>query len=326
VPVIAKSSYSAPRFCANPHFQTVVPTLFRKVSGVTYCRERIDTPDGDFLDLDWSRVGSPNVIVVLHGLEGDSGRPYVMGMVKALNRRGWDAVALNFRGCSGEPNRKLRMYHSGETEDLNTVLSHVAASGRYAQTALVGWSLGGNVILKYLGERGQGIEPLVRSAVAISVPCDLKSCSIRMRELRNRLYLHRFLKMLRKKIQVKALMMPESVTDEGYEEIRTLEQFDDRYTARFHGFRDANDYYEKASSRQFLKNIAVPTLLINAADDPFLADSCFPQAEAAANPRLFLEIPRHGGHVGFMSFSRDGEYWSETRAASFLSEMLRGGN
>lgn len=322
VPVIAQHSYTAPLLCSNPHVQTIIPTLFRRVPGVTYQRERIETSDRDFLDLDWSKVGGRRVAIVLHGLEGDSSRPYMMGMVKALNRTGWDALAMNFRGCSGEPNRALRMYHSGETDDLNTVVCHVANTGIYADVALVGFSLGGNVILKFLGEQGNGISPLVKAAVAISVPCDLKACSDRLKEFRNRPYLHRFLKLLHGKIRAKALMMPDRINDAGFDRIRLLSEFDDRYTAPIHGFRDSADYYEKASSKQFLTTISVPALLINAADDPFLSETCFPVEEANVNPHFFLEIPRHGGHVGFMSFNRTGEYWSETRATSFLQTVL----
>lgn len=322
MPVVARSNYTAPLLCSNPHVQTIIPTVFRKVRGVSYQRERIATPDGDFIDLDWAGVGSKRLAILLHGLEGDSGRPYMMGMVRALNRNDWDALAINFRGCSGEPNLKLRMYHSGETEDLHTVICHVAASGMYDKLALVGFSLGGNAILKYLGEQGDRKSPLIKQAVTISVPCDLKACSVRLEEFRNRPYLRRFLRMLHEKIRVKALMMPESISDIGYERIRTLKDFDDRYTAPMHGFKDADDYYEKASCRQFLPTISIPTLLINATDDPFLSASCFPVEEAKSNINLFLEIPEHGGHVGFMAFNNDGEYWSETRAIVFLNTMV----
>lgn len=323
MPLVAQSTYKSPLFCSNPHVQTVFPTVFRRVHGVTYQRERVETPDGDFLDLDWSRVDSKRLAIVLHGLEGDSGRPYMMGMVRALNRNDWDALALNFRGCSGEPNRNLRMYHSGETDDLHTVICHVLGLGIYAGLALVGFSLGGNAILKYLGERGDSTFDLIKAAVTISVPCDLKGCSVRLEEFRNRLYLKRFLKMLRHKIRAKALVMPESIDDVGYDRIRTLKDFDDRYTAPIHGFKDADDYYEKSSSRHFLSAISVPSLLINAADDPFLSASCFPTQDAKTNRCLFLEIPQHGGHAGFMTFGNDGEYWSETRATSFLGAILQ---
>jgi predicted alpha/beta-fold hydrolase len=321
LPIIAESDYKAPLMCSSPHIQTVIPILFRKVPGVTYERERIDTPDEDFIHVDWSRVGSRRLAIVTHGLEGDSGRAYMKGMVKALNRTGWDAVAMNFRGCSGEPNRKLRLYHSGETKDLHTVVSHVAALDRYDELALVGFSLGGNAILKYLGEPDHEKPVIVKAAVTVSVPCDLKGCSDRLGESRNRPYLRRFLKLLHRKIQTKALMFPDKVNDKGYEQISKLREFDDRYTAPLHGFKDANDYYEKASSRQFLPAISVPALVINAADDPFLSPSCFPIDEAKANPNLFLEIPPHGGHVGFMAFNHDGQYWSEKRAAAFLESV-----
>ena len=323
MPLVVQSNYKTPLFCSNPHVQTVVPTICRKVHGVRYQRERIETPDGDFLDLDWSRVGSKRLAIVLHGLEGDSRRPYMMGMVRALNRNAWDVLAMNFRGCSGEPNRNLRMYHSGETEDLQTVICHVSAPGIYAELALVGFSLGGNAILKYLGERGDSTVDLIKAAVTISVPCDLKGCSVRLEEFRNRLYLKRFLRMLLQKIRAKASVMPESIDDVGHDRIRTLKEFDDRYTAPIHGFKDADDYYAKSSSRHFLSTISVPTLLINAADDPFLSASCFPTQEAKANCYLFLEIPQHGGHVGFMAFHKDDEYWSETRATSFLGTVLQ---
>jgi len=320
MPLISESDYRAPFLFGNPHFQTIIPTLFRKVAGVIYKRERIDTADEDFLDLDWSSVGSKRLCIVLHGLEGNSGRPYMRGMVRALNRRRWDALALNFRGCCGEPNRKLRMYHSGETEDLQVVINHASALGAYSQLALVGFSLGGNAILKYLGEQGAGVAPILRAAVTISVPCDLSACSIRLEEFLNRPYLKRFLRMLRGKMETKSLMAPDIVRIAGYDQIKTLKEFDDRYTAPLHGFKDADDYYSQSSCKQFLNTISIPTLLINAADDPFLSATCFPTKEAEANQNLFLEVPKHGGHVGFMARNRELEYWSEARATSFLEQ------
>lgn len=322
MPIVDKSTYTPPCLCSNAHIQTIVPSVFRKIRGVAYQRERIETPDGDFLDLDWSKVGAKRLAIVLHGLEGDSERAYMQGMVKALNRHDWDALAMNFRGCSGEPNRRAPMYHSGQTEDLDLVIHHVEDASLYKDLALVGFSLGGNVILKYLGEHSGQSHSFVKAAVVISVPCDLKACSLRLDELRNRPYLRRFLRLLRQKIQSKSRVMPGSVSDDGFEKIRTLKDFDDTYTAPIHGFKDANDYYEKASSRQFLSAISVPTLLINAADDPFLAGSCFPIEEAASSSFLFLEIPGHGGHVGFMDFNSDGEYWCEKRTAHFLETTV----
>ncbi len=320
MPIVKSSEYSAALFFRNAHAQTVYPSVFRKVDGIFYSRERIHTPDDDFIDVDWSRVGARRLTIALHGLEGDSGRSYMRGMARAINRRGWDAMCLNFRGCSGEPNRQARMYHSGETGDLSLVISRVLADDQYDDLNLVGFSLGGNVVLKYLGERGSGIDKRIRGAVAISVPCDLGSCSIRLQELGNWAYSRRFLKMLRRKLTEKKTLYPDVMDISTLDSVKTLSEFDDRFTAPLHGFRDARDYYQRSSSKQFLGGINIPCLLLNAADDPFLTPECFPHDEARSSSSLYLETPRHGGHVGFVSFDANGEYWSETRATQFLAE------
>ncbi len=319
VPVISESCYVPPRFFSGPHIQTMYPTLFRKVEGVTYSRKRIETRDGDFLDLDYSTTGAAKVVVLLHGLEGDSGRSYILGMVRALNRGGWDAIAVNFRGCSGEPNRTPRLYHSGETQDLDHVVAHVVHEDHYSELALVGFSLGGNVILKYLGEQGSNIRPEIKRAVTFSVPCDLASSSIRLAEITNRLYLIRFMKMLREKIRIKKQLMPDQIDDSGLDQIKTFSQFDERYTAPLHGFKNAQDYWEKASSRQFLPGITIPTLLVTAADDPFLGPSCYPFRRSECQSLFLPGTPRFGGHVGFVAFNPEGEFWSEQRAVAFLN-------
>lgn len=320
MPVIEKSTYSPPMLCANSHVQTIMPSLLRKVRGISYQRMRIDTPDGDFLDLDWSRVGSRRLALVLHGMEGDSGRHYVLGMVKALNRRGWDAVALNFRGCSGECNRKPRFYHSGDTEDLHTAVSHITALSDHSELAMVGFSLGGNVILKYLGEQAGNLHPSIKKAIAYSVPCDLRACEVKITQSGSGIYLKRFLRLLHNKIKMKMRVMPGCINDSGYNQIKSLKEFDDRYTAPLHGFKDALDYYEKSSCGPFLSQISIPTLLVNSADDPFLAESAYPVQEARASSHLVLEVTDFGGHVGFLAFNQSGEYWSESRAVAFLND------
>jgi uncharacterized protein len=320
VPILSQSSYRAPVLFSNPHVQTVFPSIFRKVTGVSYRRERIDTPDGDFLDLDWSTVGSQRLAVILHGLEGNSTRSYVLGMVQALNNGGWDAVAVNFRGCSGESNRTLRFYHSGETSDLDTVVSRALDLGSHKELALIGFSLGANVILKYLGERDDGIHASIKKAVVFSVPCDLTSSSLKLGRLSNRLYMRRFLKMLHEKIRMKMDALPGSINDHGYEHIKNFKDFDDAYTAPIFGFKNAEDYWKRASSKPFLLEISVPTLVVNAADDPFLGEACYPVEEATRSKTLFLEVPDHGGHVGFVAFNNQNQYWSERRALSFLEE------
>jgi hypothetical protein len=323
MPLVSRSTYKAPLLFQSADFQTIFPSLFRRVEGVRYRRERINTPDGDFLDLDWSETGVRRLAIISHGLEGNSERSYVLGMARAFTRRGWDALAWNMRGCSGEPNRLLRSYHSGATEDLEAVIAHVQEnSPRYRVLALIGFSLGGNVTLKYLGERGEAVSPLVVGAVAFSVPCDLASGARQMAKGRNRMYMSRFIRLLHEKIRAKMALMPGRITDDGYDQVKTFYDFDDRYTAPLHGFKDAEDYYRRSSSKRFLPAVTVPTLVVSAKDDPFLGPECYPVTEASGHPKVHLEIPSWGGHVGFVSFNEEGEYWSETRAASFLGDLV----
>lgn len=297
------------------------PTLFRPEPETEPRRERIETPDQDFLDIDWHECSSGNahrLAVVSHGLEGNSRKKYPLGMARELTRRGWDVICLNFRGCSGEPNRLPRLYHSGVTDDLHTVLCHGLATGRYAEAALVGFSMGGNQTLKYLGENPDKVPSQVKCAAVFSVPCDLAgSCRVMSRTI-NRVYMEYFMKGLREKVRIKANMFPELVNTDGLDRIKAFAPFDDRYTAPLHGFRDAADYYEKCSSLRVLDSIRIPTLLVQARNDPFLSRSCYPEQQAGTSPFLFLEMPKYGGHVGFMPLNRGETYWSETRAANFL--------
>ncbi len=318
MPVLV-SSYSAPSFLKSGHVHTVVANLWRPQAEVVYRRERIDTDDGDFLDLDWSCPGSERLAVISHGLEGNSRRAYVLAMARAFNRDGWDVLAWNFRGCGGQINRRPAFYHSGATHDLEAVLSHALRDGRYRRVGLVGFSLGGNLTMKYLGERGGDAHPALVGGVGFSVPCDL-ACGSRRSELgQNRIYMKRFLKMLRAKIRAKMQNLPGVLDDAGYERIKTFRDFDERYTAPLHGFASAEDYWAKASARPWLIRIALPALMVNAMDDPLLGPGCFPWQEARDNPHFHLEAPRHGGHVGFLSFDGDGLCWLERRALEFLN-------
>jgi len=326
MPLIPKSTYRPLFLFKNAHIQSVYPTLFRKVRGVNYVRERILTPDGDFIDLDLSSVGSDRAVIILHGLEGHSQRSYMLGMIKACNRRGWDGVAFNFRGCSGEPNRRLRSYHSGETEDLHTVVCHMLKQPRYRMLSLVGFSIGGNITLKYMGERGAKLSPFIKSGGAISVPCDLASSAWKLSERSNVLYMKRFLKMFHGKIRSKMRIMPHKINDRGFKSIRTFKEFDDRYTAPIHGYSSAGDYWSKCSCKQFISEIKIPTLLISARNDPFLSPDCYPVEEAKQSRHLFFEMPESGGHLGFIDFNASGEYWHEKRIASFITAACTGGH
>ncbi|HNX25555.1 MAG TPA: alpha/beta fold hydrolase [Spirochaetota bacterium] len=316
MPVIENSSYKPPFLLGNNHLQTVLPTLFRKVKGVNYVRERIDTPDGDFIDLDISSIGADRTVILSHGLEGKSDRAYMKGMIKAFNIRGWDGVSFNFRGCSGEPNRTSATYHSGKTEDLNSVIQHLISVKKYKTITLAGFSLGANLTLKYAGEMGERIPSEIKSAIGISAPCDLISSSIEIHKRKNIIYAKRFLKTLVDKMKQKEHLHNAGITRD-YKSIRTLKDFDDKFTAPLNGFIDAMDYWGKCSSVKFISGTAIPILILNAKDDPILGEECFPYKEAASNRNIFLEVPGKGGHMGFITFSKNGEFWHETRAAEF---------
>jgi predicted alpha/beta-fold hydrolase len=323
MPLVADSRYQPPFYMFNGHLQTIVPSLWREVPEVHYQRERVETPDGDFLDLDWSwrqpQAPADTLCIVSHGLEGDASRPYVRGMVRALNQAGFDALAWNYRSCSGEMNRLLRSYHLGDTDDLDFVVRHALATGRYQRIFLTGFSAGGNVTLKYLGENPERVPAEVERAAVFSVPTDLKASSYHIGRLENRVYLNRFLKTLRGKMRQKAALLPDQIDLTDLDQLQDFPQFDDRFTAPMHGFKSAEDYYEHASSGRYLSGIRIPTLLVNAENDPFLPASCFPRDVAARSEFVFLETPSDGGHVGFGEGTPDGEYYSERRAVEFLT-------
>jgi uncharacterized protein len=318
MPLINKSNYHAPLFLQNGHIQSIYPTLFRKFDTCFYERERIFTPDDDFLDIDWSRTGSNKLAIISHGLEGNSHRNYVVGMVKMLNRNGWDALAWNYRSCSGEMNRRLRFYNSGTIDDLEVVIEHASKIESYKEIVLIGFSMGGNLSLLYLGNKGSRVDSKIGRSVVFSVPCDLKASTRELAKFKNRIYMGRFLKTLHQKIRTKMKLMPGQINDDNYHLIKNFKDYDDRYTAPLHGFNNAEDYWSKCSSNRFIPEIKIPTLIVNARNDPFIADGCYPVNETSDSKCVYLETPRSGGHVGFMQFKRDKSYWSEERTIEFL--------
>jgi predicted alpha/beta-fold hydrolase len=309
--------YSPPFLFFNAHIETIYPSLFRRVNAPPYRRERIPTPDDDFLDLDWMNHPAANRLAILsHGLEGDTHRPYILGMARALFGRGPDVLAWNYRGCSGELNRQRRFYHSGATDDLDTVIKFATASGKYKEIFLVGFSLGGNLTLKYLGEPRTRPDVL-KKAVVFSVPLDLYTSCLTISKPGNYLYARRFVKSLKNKVRLKAARRRD-LDIQGLDNIHDLFTFDNQYTAPLHGFRDARQYYAECSAVHFLSTIRVPTLIVNAENDPFLSPACFPIDAVMHHPFVRFEIPARGGHVGFTLFNSNGLYWSELRALEFL--------
>jgi uncharacterized protein len=311
------ADYLPPPFLFNGHLETIFPALFRRVFVTAYQRERIETPDGDFLDLDWIRQASSKLVIIQHGLEGNTFRPYVKGMAKTFVDNSFDVLAWNYRGCSQEMNRLVRFYHSGATEDLDWVVKH-ALKATYTEVYLVGFSLGGNLTLKYLGERT--VDERIRKAVVFSVPLHLESSCRKISSPSNKLYARRFIKSLKKKVLTKAKLMPGQLNTSLLPRIKTLIEFDDAYTAPLHGFENAHHYYEQCSAVRFLHNIRIPTLIVNTANDPFLSKECFPVDACHQNPSLHLQVPARGGHVGFAQFNKNGVYWSEQRALHFIKE------
>lgn len=322
MPVLPIPDYRPPFPFRSGNAATLYPPLFRPTPKLLPGRERIETPDKDFLDIDRHKCGtttSRKLVVVSHGLEGNSRKKYVLGMARMALDFGYDAVCWNQRGCGTSTNRLLRSYHSGETEDLHTVITHCLKSG-YEEVALIGFSMGGNQILKYLGENPDRVPAQVKKAITFSVPCDLSESEILISKPSRRVYFEYFMRGLRKKVRTKETMFPDKVDSFHLEGITSLRQFDDIYTAPHNGFANAEEYYAKSSCKQFLPNISVPTLLVQALNDPFLAPACFPVTEADNNANLMLEIPQYGGHVGFVQAGPENIYWSEARAKAFLAE------
>ncbi|MCC5937217.1 MAG: alpha/beta fold hydrolase [Lunatimonas sp.] len=315
MPVVKNQNYVHPEFLFGGHLQTIVPSVFRTVPILPFERERISTPDGDFLDLDWLKQGSDNLVIISHGLEGNSRRPYMMGMADFFFSRGYDVLNWNFRGCSGSTNLQPVFYHSGATHDLHTVV--LRAKSGYRNIFLVGFSLGGNLTLKYLGERAPA-QHGVQKAVAISVPLDLGGASDQISRRSNWLYSSRFLKSLKAKVKEKAKIFPERIPLGDLSKVRTLRDFDNWFTGPLHGFRDADHYYQSCSSLGFLEGIAIPVLILNARNDPFLSESCFPERLGETLSGVYMEFPTTGGHVGFSPRRVGFPFWSEKRAFDFI--------
>jgi predicted alpha/beta-fold hydrolase len=317
---IVSSTYQPTGFFKNTHFSTIYSAKLRQIPRLAQSRERLELPDSDFMDLDFSfsATTSHNIAILLHGLEGNGQRTYIKGQGKVLVENGWDACAVNYRGCSGEPNRKYLSYNAGKTDDLHEVIKYILKKDKYKQIALIGFSLGGNLLLKYLGERDE-VPKEISHAIAVSSPLSLKGSLESLTRTENWVYRTSFLFDLRKKYRHKASRFPDLAPYSDAKKINSLLAFDNIYTAPAHGFSDAYDYYEKNSSLQFMPHIAVPTLILNAANDSFLSHLCYPTELASESKNIYLETPKYGGHVGF--YQPKNTYYNETRALQFLNSF-----
>ncbi|WP_372745528.1 YheT family hydrolase [Lutibacter sp.] len=319
---LINTTYQPSFLFKSTHVNTMFKTLFYS-NKILYKRSRITTEDDDFLDIDFSTVGSDTIVIALHGLEGSSTSKYIVSLVHFLNSKKIDVAAVNFRGCSGEDNKQIYSYNSGKTDDLNTIIYYILNNFNYKNIILVGYSMGGNITLKYLGET-KILPSQIKGAITISVPVDLEGSSNALSHWQNKIYIQRFLISLIKKSLVKQKKHPNSSLNTlAIKSAKNFIDFDNAVTAPLFGYKDAHDYWAQCSSKQFLQTINVPTLLINALDDTFLSESCYPFKEAALNKQLFFETPKYGGHVGFnSSIIKKDILWSENRILEFINQLI----
>jgi len=309
--------FTPARWLANPHIQTLWASTLRPTVPLKTQRERIELADGDFVDLDWGTKQEGPVAIVFHGLEGSSRSGYVRGIMNAIQAAGWRTAVMNFRGCSGEANRLPRSYHSGDTGDINYVLQLIKQ--RYPDQPLVaiGYSLGGNALLKWLGETGA--DNFLDAAVAVSVPFDLDCAATTLRNSGFGIYQNHLIKRLKATVKNKSHLLSNIINLDRAYAANNFHEFDDAVTAPLHGFKDVHDYYSRSSSRQYIPGIVTPTLIIHADDDPFMDSRSIPQSHEIPSSVRF-ELSMHGGHVGFID---NKGYWLERRIPTFLNALFK---
>lgn len=319
MPIIKSKYRRRPWYFFSGHLETIIPSLFYKVNGVSYERERMELPDGDFIDLDWVRQGNKRLIVLSHGLEGSADRHYIKRPAQFFSMEGWDILAWNNRSCSGEMNRLPRFYHHGATEDIAAVIDKGLAGG-YEEVVLIGYSMGGGMQQKYLGERIP--DARIKGAISFSVPCNVKNSVDMLKIGASKIYENRFISKLKQKVIEKSEMIEMPVNIEVIRKVRNFKELDEAFTLKVHPeYKDANDFYTRITSDQFLPNIKIPLLIVNALNDPMLGEPCYPTLLAEKSKNIYLEMPEKGGHVGFTM--PKGE-WSYMELASkwFIDEVI----
>ncbi|MCI0400415.1 MAG: hydrolase [Gammaproteobacteria bacterium] len=321
--MIIRQPFKPAWWLPGPHAQTLWPRLPSRAHRIALQQERLELPDGDFVDLAWTTGRSGPIVIVLHGLEGGIRSPYVARVMAAIHERKWRGVLLHFRGCGSTLNRLARSYHSGDTGDISYLIDILREREPITPLACVGYSLGGNVLLKYLGERGS--DSGLTAAVAVSVPFDLHNSAERLDRGFSRFYQWILLKSLRAKTTRKFRMLKSPIALDRLATYRNFHAFDDAITAPLHGFKNVDDYYNRSSSRQYLSRICVPTLILHAADDPFMTREAIPDA-SALSPSTSLELSEHGGHVGFVSgpVPWRARYWLDERIPRHLAAYIGG--
>ena len=327
--------YSAPRWLPGGHLQTLYAPLFAPRLRIGYRRERWNTPDGDFIDLDWVDESSTKLetqnpesatsrplVVLFHGLEGNSGSHYATELMAAVRTMGWRGVVVHFRGCSGEINRLRRAYHSGDSAEIDWILRRLRHAHPLSPLVAVGVSLGGNALLKWLGEQRAAATEVVSAAAAVSAPVDLMAAGNALDAGFNLIYTRNFLITMKRKTLAKLARYPDLCDCERMQRSRTLREFDNAVTAPLHGYRDTDDYWTRASSKPLLREIAVSTLMVNAQNDPFLPPQALPRRDEVAS-NVYLEFPAAGGHVGFVEGVFPGTLaWLPRRVLGFFNGIV----
>ena len=322
MPVIQSEYRPVNALFNNSHVNTIYASLLRRLPSIKFDRERIELKDGDFLDLDWSKKGSKNLVLILAGLEGKSRSLYARACIKHFNHKNWDAVSMNYRGCSGEKNRLLRGYHMGASEDVKSTIDHILQKYNYEKIIIIGYSLGGNLALKYVGEQAANLPEEVKATVSFSVPLNIKKSNERLSKWYNWHYLKWFMFPLNMKANRKKKQFPGKINSyKGFFMSGSFLYFDTHFTAPANGFASVEEYWNKSTSKPLLKDIKIPSLIVASKDDTFISEDCYPSAEAGSNKNITLEISENGGHCGFIRKFFEKVWWMEERAWEFVSAI-----
>lgn len=319
--LVLESSYKgAPSYQINGHFQTLIPGLFRKIDSVPYARERINLADGDFIDLDWLAKSSDQLLILSHGLEGNSTRQYMLGPAKHFHNKGWDILSWNCRSCSEELNRKFRLYYHGDINDFESVINHVLSLKKYKRIVLVGFSMGGSILSKYLGCKGNNVPSEILGGLSFSAPCDLRASIKAVEKKSNWIYNYYFKKMLKEKITAKANQFPGKLDINQLDTHKDWESFDQQFSCPLNGFKNVEDFYEQGSCKNFFHLVKTPLLIVNALNDPIIPNTCINYEQLKRHKYIDVEYPKSGGHVGFTQHKLEFS-WMETKIEEFLVEQ-----
>lgn len=322
MPLIDGSSYPGPpKFLFNGHLETIFPDLFSKPGKVTYERTRFTLSDGDFLDLDWMRQDADRLVILSHGLVGSSDRPYILRAAKFYYEKGWDVLAWNCRSCGGEINNAFRLYHHGEIEDFTELLNWLDREKSYKSMALIGYSMGGSIVMKYAGVTSDAISPKIKAVVSFCAPFEIEPCAQNMDHRKNAIYSYVFRRDIKEKLYLKDKQFPGRLDLDRINKAKSWREFDEHFSARINGFSSADEFYYHASVKHFLSGLSVPTLSVNPINDPIIPYEVVPLAFAKQNKNLHAELPKRGGHVGF-SLPKADFSWMEYRSVEFIEQFL----